>query len=142
MAGIREDDIDYLLKNTEKFWNSDSTDKMYKFALRGAQAFQYLVCAAYFAILVIPIILGRLPFDIYVPEFHGAFRLNAALQFLQFLYTLVIVVTIDCLFLCLSLFVLGQFRLLNKRLESLGKNENTMYEEAKLCVRHHDFLLQ
>ncbi|XP_065159174.1 uncharacterized protein [Atheta coriaria] len=142
IAGLREDDIDYLLRDTEKFWNSESTEKMYKLALRGAQAFQNLIYAAYAVIVIIPIAMGSLPFDLYIPEFPGAFWLLAALQCLQFLYAMVIVIAVDCLFLCLSLFVLAQFQLLNKRLERLGKNSNIMYEEAKICVTRHDFLMQ
>lgn len=142
IAGLRDDDIKYLLKNTENFWKSESTEKMYKLALRGAKAFQNTLYAAYVVIILFPITFGSLPFDIYIPEFSGAFWIHAALQCIQFSYVMIIVISVDCLFLCLSVFVLGQFRLLNERLERLGENEKIMYEEAKICVKRHNFLLQ
>lgn len=141
LAAWRQNDILDLFESHKIFWDDESTERIYKIALRGTKAFQYVMYASYATIIVLPNFLGHLAFDVYL-NFPGAFWMHSILQIVQFWYAMEIVIVVDCLFLCLSFFVSGQFRLLHKRLENLGKVEHNMYEEARQCVKHHVFLLK
>lgn len=139
---MRENDFNSLLESMDHFWYSEEVEKMYKIAKLFTMAFINFVYVAFIFVIALPIVLGYYPFIADFPKFPGSFIIFALAQGFQLLYDVIVVLAVDSLFLCVAFFVYPQFKMLNNRLEKLATNEEIMYEEARICIRHHKFLLK
>lgn len=124
------------------FWYSEEVERMYKQAKMFTITFLNTVYAAYVIVIILPICMGSYPFDGDFPNFPYSFWFFSLMQSLQLLYDVIAVLAADCLFLCMACFVYSQFKMLNDRLEKLGTVKEIMYEEARICIQYHAFLLE
>lgn len=133
--------ITYLINNLEMFWHAKKIEKLEGQCLTFTKTFFNLIYVAFFVIILLPLTRGLMPFVGNYPIFPGSFWLFSFIQCFQFAHDAFVVLAVDCLFLCLSMFTYAQFKLLNQRIQRLGNGKN-MFAEAVICVKYHNFLLK